>query len=228
VSRVSAALQAIARHEVDRRPFCELGVVTSVFASADGDGDAHSVGLTLKDSGLAVPRAPVASLVAGAAALPRVGDVVLVLFPRGDLASAVVAGQVYSDQRRPPTFDRDEAALVWPGDTDDVDTKAVRISLKADGSARTLDIQLGGDLDARLTVTDGEVTLRAGGVQLRLHHGSDSDGTVEVAGGGSKITLAQDGDVTIESAGKLTLKGQQVALSGDTQVTVNGQTVSIN
>jgi phage baseplate assembly protein gpV len=227
VSRVAQALQAIARHEIDRRPFCELAVVTSVFDSDDGD-DAQSVSVKLKDSGLAVPRVPVASALTGAAALPRVDDVVLVLFPRGDLASAIVMAQVYSDQRRPPQFKKDEAALVWPGDADDVDGKAVQISLKADGSTRQLDVKLGGDLDAQLTVTDGEVTMKAGGVTVRLHHSSDSDGTVEITGGQSQITLAQDGDVTVQAAGTLNLKGKEVAISGDTKVTVNGQTVEIN
>jgi phage baseplate assembly protein gpV len=227
VSRVASAIQAIARHEIARRPFCELGTVTSVFDADDGD-DAQSVSLQLKDSGLPLPRVPVATGLTGAGALPRVGDVVLVLFPRGDLASAVVTGQVYSDKRRPPSFTRDEAALVWPGDSDDPDKKAVRVSVKADGSARELSVTLKGDLDARLTVSDGTIELASGGVLVRLHHGSDSDGTVEVTAGGSQLTLKQDGDVTVESAATLTLKGQKVVIDGQTQVTVNGQTVEIN
>jgi hypothetical protein len=40
--------------------------------------------------------------------------------------------------------------------------------------------------------------------------------------------MAQDGDVSIESAGNLTLKGKKVAISGDNEVTINGQKVEIN
>lgn len=228
MSRVANLLQAIARHEIAARPACELAVVTSVFDTTDDGDDGQSVSLKLKDSGLPIPRVPVATALTGAAALPRVGDVVVVLFPRGDLASAVVIGQLYSDQRRPPKFVKDEAALSWPGDADDPDKKAVRVSVKADGAARQLEVSLGGDLDARFTVADGAITLASGGVKLTLRHSSGSDGTVEVTAGGSSVTLAQDGDVTVQSAGTLTLKGKKVQIDGDTEVKVNGQTVEIN
>ena len=92
----------------------------------------------LKDSGLAIPRVPVAVGVTGMGALPREGDVVVVLFPRGELASPIVIAQVYNDQRRPPKFERDELKLVWPGEVDDPDTKAVQVSIKVADDARTL------------------------------------------------------------------------------------------
>jgi phage baseplate assembly protein gpV len=228
VSRVVAALQAIARHELERRTFCELAVVTSVFdAKNDGD-DGQSVSLTLKDTGVPITRVPVATGLTGVGALPRVGDVVLVLFPRGDLASAIVAGQVYSDARRPPDFERDEARLVWPADADDPDKDAVSVSVKGGGAARGLTIELGGDLDAKVAVTDGAIELTSGGVKVRIAHSSGSDGTVEVAAGGTRLLLQQDGDLTAESQGTLTLKAPQIVIEGDTSVKVNGQTVEIN
>ncbi len=227
MSRALAALQAIARYEAGRRPMCELAEVTSVFDGGDG-ADAQSVSLTLKDSGLPLGRVPVATGLTGLAALPRIGDLVVVLFPRGDLGSALVVAQVYSDQRRPPSFVRDEAALVWPGDTDDPDTKGVRVSVSADGSSRKLSVTLGGDLDASLTVSDGTIELVSGKVTFRLHHASDTDGTAELSAGATKVSLAQDGDLTLESKGTLTLKANKIALEGDTQVTINGQTVEIN
>jgi len=226
MSRLVQALRAIARHEVGLRSYCELGVVSSVFDSDDAD-DAQSVSVQLKDSGLTLPRVPVATGLTGVGALPRVGDVVLVLFPRGDLGSAVVTSQIYSDKRRPPTFKRDEAALVWPGDADDVDADAIRISVQA-GSKRSVTVSLGGDKDASLSISDGEILLQAGGVRIKLAHGSSSDGTVEVSAGGSELRIAQDGDVSVEAAGTLKLKGQKVTIEGDTQVTINGQTVEIN
>ncbi|MEX2262652.1 MAG: hypothetical protein WD696_11915 [Bryobacteraceae bacterium] len=227
MSRVVEAIQAIARHEADQRPWCELAVVTSNFDDGDGP-DSHSVNVTLKDSGVSVPRIPVASFATGAAALPRQGDVVVVAIPRGDLASAVVIGQVYSDQRRPPTFTRDEVALVWPGDADDPEAGAVDFRIRADGSSRSLTIALGGDKDAKLTVSDGTIQLLAGGVEIKLNHSSSSDGKISIAGGGSKIELAQNGDITIQAAGTLKLKGSSIKIEGDSSVTINGQTVGIN
>jgi uncharacterized protein involved in type VI secretion and phage assembly len=227
MSRVVEHIKAIARHEVARRSWCEFAVVTSNFDDGDGD-DSHTVNVKLKDSGVSIPRAPVASFATGAAALPRQGDVVLVAFPRGDLASAVVIGQVYSDQRRPPVFTRDEVAMVWPGDVSDRDKDAVELRIKADGSSRSLTVALGGDKDAKLTVSDGTIQLLAGGIDITLTHSSSSDGTASIAGGGTKITLAQDGDLTIESAGALKLKATSIKIEGDTSVTINGQTVGIN
>lgn len=227
MSRALQALQAIARHEAERRSFIELGVVRSVFDDADGP-DAQSVTVELKDSGVVLPRLPVATALTGAAALPRVGDVVLIALPRGDLGSALVVGQVYTDQRRPPACDRDEVALVWPGDADDPASKAVEVRVRADGSSREVKVALGGEKDALVRVADGEILLVSGGVRVRLGHSSDSDAEVEVTAGRTRILLAQDGDLAVTAAGKLILKGNEVAIEGDTRVTVNGQTVEIN
>jgi uncharacterized protein involved in type VI secretion and phage assembly len=200
--------------------------VTSVF---DGDGaDAQTASVTLKDTGLAVPRVPIAATMSGEVALPRVGDMVLVLFPRGDLGSALIAGLVYSDKRRPLDVKRDEAAVQWPSGTDDPDGKTVRMSMTGGDAARGFSITLSGDLDAKLTVTDGALELTSGKVKLRLAHGSDSDGTIDITAGQTSVRVAQDGDVSIESAGTLTLKGSKVNIAGDTEVKVNGQTVEIN
>lgn len=227
MSRLVDIVGAIARHEAARHPVCELAVVTSNFDDADGP-DSHTVSIEMKDTGLALPRVPVMSGLTGAAALPRQGDLVLVLLPRGDLSSAVVLGPVYSDERRPPVHSRDEAALVWPGDADDPDADAVDIRVLADGSRRAVTVALGGDKDALLTVEDGAVSLSAGGATARVAHSSGSDGVVELAAGGTRVELKQDGDLTIESAAKLVLKASQVEIEGQASVKINGQLVEVN
>lgn len=227
MSRLVNIVGAIARHEAERRPACELAVVTSGFDDADGP-DSHTVSVQFKDTGLTLTRVPVACGITGAAALPRQGDVVLVLLPRGDLSSAVVVGPVYSDERRPPVFSRDEVALIWPGDTDDPDAEAVDIRIRSDGSERAVVVKLGGDKDATLTIEDGAISLVAGGVSARFQHSSGSDGTVEVAAGGTRMEMKQDGDLSVEAAGVLSLKGRSIEIEGQTQVKVNGQTVEIN
>lgn len=227
MSRLVESIRAVAKYEANLRPYCELGVVTSNFDDADGD-DSHTVNIKLKDSGLALTRVPVASMTTGCAVVPRQGDVVVVLIPRGDIASAIVVAQVYSDRRRPPVFARDEVALVWPGDSEDPDKEAVDIRVKSDKSARSFTVALGGDKDATLEVSDGTVRLLAGGVEITLGHSSSSDGSISVKAGGTKMELAQDGDVAIESAGALKLKASSISIEGDTQVTINGQTVGIN
>lgn len=227
MSRLANVVGAIARHEALRRPVCELAVVSSNFDDADGP-DSHTVSVEFKDTGLALPRVPVMSGITGAAALPRQGDLVLVLLPRGDLSSAVVLGPVYSDQRRPPVHSRDEVALVWPGDADDAEADAVDVRVLADGSKRAVAVTLGGDKDAKLSIEDGAISLTAGGATARLSHSSGSDGVAELAAGGTRIELKQDGDLTIESATKLVLKANSVEIEGQSQIKINGQIVEIN
>ncbi len=227
MSRLVPALQAVARHEIDRRSFCELGVVTSVFDGDDGD-DAQTATVRLKDSGEVLPRVPVAVGLTGLAALPREGDVVVVVFPHGEAASPIVLAQVYSDARRPPVADRHTAALTWPGDRDDPEAESVQITVSSDGSAREVRIGLGGDTDAALRIADGVVELTSGGVRCVLEHQTSSDGRVKLAAGGTTVELAQDGDLSIAAAGTLVLKGTEVKIEADVAVSINGQTVDIN
>lgn len=227
MSRLAESLAALARHELEKRSFCELAVVTSTFPGTE-ENDGQTVSIELKDSGLTIPRVPVAVTLTGAGALPREGDVVVVLFPRGELATPVVVAQVYSDQRRPPKFERDEIKLVWPGEVDDPEAKAVQVSIKVIDGERSLSVTLGGDKSASLTVRDGTLTLVAGKVRLELSHSTDSDGRVELSAGDTKVVLEQDGDLSLETRGTLRLKGAEVAIEGDTSVKVNGQTVEIN
>jgi uncharacterized protein (DUF2345 family) len=50
----------------------------------------------------------------------------------------------------------------------------------------------------------------------------------ELSVGGSKITVAQSGDVTVAAEGKLLLKGAEVEISGDATVKVGGQMIKLN
>jgi phage baseplate assembly protein gpV len=227
VSRLVNSLQAVARYEVERRTYCELAVVTSVFDGDDGD-DAQTVSIRMRDSGEVITRVPVAVPLTGLAALPREGDVVLVLFAHGETSSPVVVGQVYSDVRRPPQFTKDEAVLQWPGDADDPDAGSVMVVVKSDGDEREMRIALGGNKDALVRVADGAIELTSGGVSLLLGHSSNSDGTAVLSAGGTKVELAQDGDLKITSATNLTLKATKIELNADVSLKINGQIVEIN
>ena len=137
-------------------------------------------------------------------------------------------GPVYSDVRRPPVHSRDEVALVWPGDAEDPESEAVDIRASANGSERAVTVALGGDRNALLSVSDGQIELAAGGAVATIRHSSGSDGTVSLAAGGTSLELKQDGDLTIESATKLVLKAPEITIEGQASVKVNGQIVEIN
>lgn len=222
MSRVAELMGAFARDQAERRTFCELAVVTSVFDDSSGD-DSHTVSVKLKDSGLALRNLPVAAWATGLACLPRVGDVVLVLFPRGSLVSGIVFGQVYSDERRPPQFTKDEVALVWPEGQED--RAVLRLDGTDDPKAR---IAVGGDDEVSVELKKGQIQIVASGVALRLSYGGSSDGLVSLEAGGTKIELKQDGDLSVTASGKLTLRGAQVSIEADGPVKINGATVDLN
>ncbi|MCC6717384.1 MAG: hypothetical protein IT555_05830 [Acetobacteraceae bacterium] len=222
MSRVAEVLSAFARHEAERRTFCELGVVTSVFDDAAG-ADSHTASVTLKDSGLALDHLPVAAWASGLGCLPRVGDVVLVMFARGALNSGIVLTTIYSDARRPPVFAKDEIALVWPG------AEAGRVALRLDGgdepSAR---LQVAAEDDVSIALKKGELRIVASGVAITLSYGGGSDGVVTLEAGGTKVELKQDGDLSITAAGRLNLKGTEIRMEADGPVRINGATLDLN
>jgi phage baseplate assembly protein gpV len=222
VSRVAEIIAAFARHEAERRSFCELGVVTSVFDDAAG-ADSHTVSVKLKDTGLALDHLPVASWATGLGCLPRVGDVVLVMFPRGALASGVVVAQVYSDARRPPAFKKDEIALLWPEGRED------RVTLRLDGGEEPAALlQVAGEGEVALSLKQGELRIAASGVTIRLSYGGGNDGVVALEAGGTKVELKQDGDLSITAAGRLSLKGAEIRMEADGPVRINGATLDLN
>jgi phage baseplate assembly protein gpV len=229
VSRLATTIQAIARHEAERRPACELGVVVGRFDNADGSAEkAHTVNVRLRESGVVVPNLPVAAAVGGAAGLPRPDDLVLVLFPAGDLTAGIVVGTVYGNERRPPQFGPDDLVLVWPGEAEDPDADAVRIRVGKDDAGRHVEVSLLGDKQAELTIGDGAITLKTAEASVSLQHGSSSDAKVTLKAGDASFELQQGGDVVLKTSGSLTLDADSIEIKGRSSIKVNGQTVEIN
>lgn len=222
MSRVAEIISAFARHEAERRTFCELAVVTSVFDDEAG-ADSHTVSVNLKDSGLALDHVPVAAWATGLGCLPRVGDVVLVMFPRGSLASGIVLAQVYSDERRPPAFKRDEIALLWPEGKED------RVTLRLDGGDQPSALmQVAGEGEVAISLKKGELRISASGISIGLTYGGSGDGLIALEAGGTKVELKQDGDLSITTTGRLNLKAAEISMEADGPVKINGATVDIN
>jgi phage baseplate assembly protein gpV len=223
MSRVTQLMGSVARHQAQARATCELGTVVAVVDGSDPDLG-HSVDVRLKDSAVDLPKVPMASGASGMALLPRVGDIVLVLFPRGDLGSAIAIGQIYSGDRRPPQFTRDQAMFRFPGDKAASEEDCIELKLDVT-QGRTLTIALGGSRDTRLVMTDGEISLISGKVQVVM---KEQDSSVSVTVGDGTLKMQDGGGVTLESAGKLTLKASEIALEADAKVTVKGAMVELN
>lgn len=208
------AVARIARHEVAARAVAAIGVVTDAFTDAD-----HAVTVELRDTKLVLPRVPVAVGLLGFAAIPSVGDLVLVLFCEGDRNAPVVVGRLYHPDLDPPEHAKDRAVLALPAG---VDEPAVRLSVEAATPKITLDLPG----DVHMEIGDGVVHLDVGPLHTRLD--ASGGGRVEVAAGGSSITLKQDGDITIKAVGNLTLEGTEVKVKGTAKVSVKGAVVELN
>jgi uncharacterized protein involved in type VI secretion and phage assembly len=223
---VVETIRQIARHEAARRAGLTLGVVTSLHG-ANGE-KAHACSVQLRDSGLVLPRVPIATSVIGMAALPRQGDLVVVGFSEGDPHGAVVLGRLYSEQVEPPVHGPGEVVAVLPGDeTDPEKHLALRVRTPGDGS-RALRLTLDGSVKVEVTVDDSGVRLETKDTSLELRQSGGSDGEATLKAGDASITLKQSGEVSIEATGKITLHANEIEISGDTAVKIAGTTIDLN
>src|SRR5262249_2693852 len=141
----------------------------------------------------------------GSAAVPNVGDLVLVTYDKGDVNQPIMVGRLYNDNDRPPLNNPNESVFRLPlAAADDKTIKSVVRNTPTGSPPREILVELPPDI--REQITDGAVLATAGKTEMRLDQPDDGTGTVTVTAGSTKITMNQDGDVTVESAGSLTLK----------------------
>jgi uncharacterized protein involved in type VI secretion and phage assembly len=203
-----------------------LGVVTSVFGT-NGATD-YACTVELREWGIVLPRVPIATQLIGTVGLPREEDLVLVVFAGGDLHAPVVVGRLYSELVAPPENAPGEVVMVLPGDEPAADKRLeLRVKTPGDGT-RSATLKLDGQVPITLTIDDEGVRIEVGDTRLSLKQTNSSNGAVELVAGEAKVSLQQGGDMTLETSGKLTIKGSTVEISGDTSVKVAGQTVDIN
>jgi uncharacterized protein involved in type VI secretion and phage assembly len=227
VHRVVQTIRQIARHEVEQRGSVALGVVRSLHGAGGGE-QSHACTVELRESGLVLPRVPIAVGLMGFAALPREGDLVVVTFAGGDLHAPVVVGRLYSDAVAPPDHGPDEAVLSLPGgEAQDAKRLELRVTTPGDGT-RAIALVLDGNVRVEVRIDDQGVQLKAQDATFTLQQTGASDGRAELKVGDSRIVVEQGGDVTVEAQGTLTLKGSKVEISGDTSVKVAGQTIDLN
>jgi phage baseplate assembly protein gpV len=216
-------LRGIARDEAAQRWTTAAAVVRSVHG-----GTEHACTVQLRESGLVLPRVPIAVGVLGAAALPNEGELVLVAFNGGDVHGGVVIGRLYDEKIAPPDHQPGQLVLsLPPGETGDDARLLVTVAVPGDGS-RSATVRLGGSVEVAVTVDDSGVAITAGEVSLTLQQTSSSDGTATLAVGDSRVRIEQGGDVTVTATGTLTLQATNVEISGDVGVKVAGQTIALN
>lgn len=232
MSTIVDTIQEIIRHELKSVRVSELGVVEAVFPhSGSSDNDNYGCDVRLKNSGLLLRGVPVATGHIGTAAIPNKGDLVVLNFHQADLNQPIIIGRLYNDADRAPLNKTDEVIFRLPLAAADEKTIKAAIRNHQDSSPpREMVLEMPPKITVRMT--DGTVRATAGKSEVTLDQPDGSGGTVTVMAGQTKITMNQDGDVTVEAAGAMTLKanndlnieGQNISIKGQMQVSIEAQT----
>jgi phage baseplate assembly protein gpV len=220
LSTIVDTIQEIIRHEMRSMRLAELGLVEAVYPhSSASDNDNYGCDVRLKNSGLLLKRVPIATGHIGTAAIPNKGDLVLLTFDKGDVNQPIIIGRLYNDKDRPPLNNPDEIIFRLPlAEADDKTVKAAIRNIKANSPPREILVEMPPKITVR--ITDGTVRATAGKTEMVMDQPDGSGGKVTVNAGRTKITMNQDGDLTIEAAGAMTLKASR-------DLTLQGQNVSI-
>ena len=205
-------LQAIVRDELRRVRVAEIGIVTHSFPhESDSDSNNYQCSVRLRDSGLELPRVPVATGRMGFAAIPNVGDMVLVHFVGGNLHGPIISGRLYNDEDLPPQSKIAECVYVSPD--------------QADSGVRRLYMELPNG--NKLTLDDDKVVLEMGETKLTIKNGGDvevdSKAKVVVNSQGN-MEFTSQGDISINASGALSLKAQGDLKLEGLSATVKAQT----
>jgi phage baseplate assembly protein gpV len=213
-------IQEIIRHEMNGLRIAEMGLVEAVYPHRDGgDNDNYGVDVRLKNSGLLLKRVPVATGHIGTAAIPNIGDLVLLTFQNGDVNQPIVIGRLYNDDDRPPANDSNEVIFRLPLEKpDDKSILGAIRNIEDKSPPREIIFEMPPKITVR--ITDGTVQATAGKTEMFLDQQGGSGGTVTVTSGRTKIVMNQDGAITIDAATSLSIKAA-AALS------LEGNTVSI-
>lgn len=210
---IVSTIQEIIRQELRRVRVTELGLVEEVYPHSSGnDDDNYGCDVRLKNSGLLLKRVPIATGHIGSVAIPNKGDLVLLAFDKGDVNQPLVIGRLYNADDRPPLNNPDEIIFRLPLANPDDDTiKAAIRNISSNDPPREVLLEMTPKITVQ--VNDGTVRAVAGKTEMQLDQPGESGGTVTIFAGGTKITMDQDGDLSIEAGGNISLKTETGDLS---------------
>ncbi len=206
MSTLINTLQQIIRHEIRTLHITELGLVEAVYPHSDGsDGDNYGCDVRLKNNDLLLRRVPVATGHIGTVAIPNVGDLVLLAFDKGDANQPIIIGRLYNNIDRPPLNNPNEVIFRLPlAAADDETIKAAIRNINGQAEPREMIVEMPPQITVR--ISDGAVRATAGDTEMILDQPHSSGGRVTVLSGRSKIVMNQDGDVSVEALGNLSVK----------------------
>lgn len=225
MTSIVETIQRIVQDELRAIRVSELGVVEAVEPHSDaGDNDNYGCDVRLKNTGLVLKRVPVLTGHIGSAAIPNVGDLVLLNFEKGDVNQGIVMGRLYTDDDRPPVNTTNEMILHLPLHADDnAAIKSAIRNISANSPPREIIMEMPSKITVR--ITDGTVRATAGNSEMVLDQPDGGGGTVTVTAGGTKITMNEDGDVEVQAVGDMKLTaGGSMTLQAATSISIQAGT----
>jgi uncharacterized protein involved in type VI secretion and phage assembly len=192
---IVGTMRVIAQKEMRKLHLPTLGVVTSIFPhSSAGDKDNYECNVRLKNTELELRKVPIATQCIGLAGIPRVGDLVIIVFINGDINAPIIVGRLYNDEDRPPLNNAEEIVYVPP--------------YEANPEVRRIYIEFPQGMIFR--ITDDEVDIKAGDTKVIVAR--DGDVVIESK---ANVNVIADGDATLKSKGKMTILGESIKIESD-------------
>ncbi|MBU1054937.1 MAG: hypothetical protein KKC46_14080 [Proteobacteria bacterium] len=217
-SSLFESISRIARHEAKSQAIAGIGIVVESFPAGDEEPD-YAVSVKMRDTGLVLPRVPIATGAMGFAAMPAADDVVVVVFMDGDYHAPVVIGQLYTPSKEPPEHNDDNIVLRLPAGSDE---PKLNIEITRAKPSCTLTLSE----DVSLEILKDSVAVKVGDINLTLT--TAGGGRAEIGAGGSTIVMKKDGNITVTAKTKLVLEAQEIEINGQSQVKISGAKVDIN
>ncbi len=199
------SIRQIVREELRQRRFAELAVVQEQHPHADdGDTDNYSCTVVMRDNGIVLKRVPLMVIRKGAAAVPDVGDLVMVQFLNGDLNAPIIVGSLYNDEDRPPANASGQAVFKLP-----LEGGGVELLVDTENST-SVELKVGSGVTVTLVDDDPVVTIDVDGGKATLE--ISRDGSLSLSSGNG-VEIKSGADMTIEAGGQLNLKGATVNIN---------------
>jgi uncharacterized protein involved in type VI secretion and phage assembly len=185
-------MRGIAKIEVDKLQLPTLGVVTSIFPhSKESDKDNYECNVRLKSADVELRKVPFATQCIGLAGIPRVGDLVLLVFINGDINAPIAVGRLYNDEDRPPLNDAEEMIYVPP--------------YQPNSKARRFYLEFPQDMIFK--ITDEQVDIKAGETKVLITRNGDV--LIESK---ANVNVVAEGDATLKAKGNLAISGDTVKI----------------
>ena len=215
-------IRKIAQREVDKFHLLEYGKVESVnIHESEDDGIGYTcsvllVGRTTDDGEmLKLENVPISTPFTGQINVPYIDDLVLISYINGDFELPVIIGRLYSREKKPPLFQDGQHLLELSQEPTSLSEPPIMDIKFVDGAQTTINIR------------DSSVMVTIGGMKLTISSGDE--GKVELEAGSTKISLLEDGDLSLETSTNISIKGSaDINMEASGNVNIKGAKVNLN